>query len=151
MLQPHSIDAFWLQRNLSKVYSEATDAKLKAQEVIEILQTASDDRELENQLVLLLGYDQFDFIKILRTHRQMSKLFYLFESNYFNTNVFSSVLYCTLLASSQSASEKSKIEEKIKNDPDLAWILQALSETDKNDTVQVSVNFIDEKKIIFVL
>ena len=71
-LQPHSIDAFWLQRNLSKVYAEATDAKMKAQETLEILKTATDDRELENQLVLLLGHDQFDFIKILRTHRHMS-------------------------------------------------------------------------------
>ncbi|CAF3825762.1 unnamed protein product [Adineta steineri] len=116
-LQPHSIDAFWLQRNLSKVYAEATDAKLKAQEVLEILQTASDDRELENQLVMLLGYDQFDFIKTLRTHRQM-------------------ILYCTLLASSQSPSEKVKIEEKMKSDPELVWILQALSETDRSDAVQ---------------
>ncbi|CAF4909304.1 unnamed protein product, partial [Rotaria sp. Silwood1] len=117
ILQPHSIDAFWLQRNLSKVYAEATDAKLKAQEVLDILKTASDDRELENQLVLLLGYDQFDFIKTLRTHRHM-------------------ILYCTLLASSQSASEKAKIEEKMRNDPDLVWILQALSETDRSDSVQ---------------
>ncbi|CAF2937525.1 unnamed protein product [Rotaria sp. Silwood2] len=117
ILQPHSIDAFWLQRNLSKVYAEATDAKLKAQEVLEILKTASDDRELENQLVLLLGYDQFDFIKTLRTHRHM-------------------ILYCTLLASSQSASEKAKIEEKMRNDSDLVWILQALSETDRSDSVQ---------------
>lgn len=116
-LRPHAIDAFWLQRNLSKVYAEATDAKLKAQEVLEILKTASDDRELENRLVILLGYDQFDFIKTLRTHRQM-------------------ILYCTLLASSQSASEKAKIEEKMKNDPDLVWILQALSETDRNEIVQ---------------
>jgi pre-mRNA-splicing helicase BRR2 len=116
-LQPHSIDAFWLQRNLSKVYAEATDAKLKAQEVLEILKTASDDRELENQLVILLGYDQFDFIKTLRTHRQM-------------------ILYCTLLASSQSSSEKSKIEEKMKSDPELVWILQALLETDRNDAAQ---------------
>jgi pre-mRNA-splicing helicase BRR2 len=116
-LQPHSIDAFWLQRNLSKVYAEATDAKLKAQEVLDILQKSSDDRELENQLVLLLGYDQFDFIKTLTTHRYM-------------------ILYCTLLASSQSASEKSKIEEKMRNDPELVWILQALSETDRNETVQ---------------
>ena len=29
-LQAHTIDAFWLQRNLSKVYAEATDAKKKA-------------------------------------------------------------------------------------------------------------------------
>lgn len=38
-----------------------------------IQQTASDDRECENQLVLLLGFNTFDFIKILRQHRRMSK------------------------------------------------------------------------------
>uniref|UniRef100_A0A672JNQ1 Activating signal cointegrator 1 complex subunit 3 n=1 Tax=Salarias fasciatus TaxID=181472 RepID=A0A672JNQ1_SALFA len=37
-----------------------------------IPQTASDDRECENQLVLLLGFNTFDFIKILRQHRRMS-------------------------------------------------------------------------------
>ena len=116
-LQPHAIDAYWLQRNLSKVYVEATEAKSKAQEVLDILQKASDDREVENQLVLLLGYDQFALIKTLTTHRQM-------------------ILYCTLLASSQSASEKAKIEEKMKNDPELVWILQALSETDRNEGAQ---------------
>ncbi|CAF4372419.1 unnamed protein product, partial [Adineta steineri] len=44
-------------------------------------------------------------------------------------------LYCTLLASSQSPSEKVKIEEKMKSDPELVWILQALSETDRSDAV----------------
>lgn len=39
-----------------------------------LLQSASDDREAENQLVMLLGFDMFDFIKVLRQHRQMSKL-----------------------------------------------------------------------------
>ncbi|NXF41449.1 U520 helicase, partial [Nyctibius bracteatus] len=33
--------------------------------------TASDDRECENQLVLLLGFNTFDFIKVLRQHRMM--------------------------------------------------------------------------------
>lgn len=37
------------------------------------LQTASDDRECENQLVLLLGFNTFDFIKVLRQHRMMSE------------------------------------------------------------------------------
>jgi len=114
-LQPHSIDAYWLQRNLSKVYSEATGAKQKAEEVLEILEDAVDDRELENKLVLLLGYDQFDLIKTLRTHRHM-------------------ILYCTRLASSQSASEKAKLEEKMRNDPELVWILEALSETNRTET-----------------
>lgn len=36
----------------------------KADEVLEILQGASDIRDCENKLVLLLGYDQFQFIKV---------------------------------------------------------------------------------------
>ena len=35
-------------------------------------QTAGDDREAENQLVMLLGFSTFDFIKVLRQYRQMS-------------------------------------------------------------------------------
>lgn len=40
---------------------------------ISLQQIASDDRECENQLVLLLGFNTFDFIKVLRQHRRMSK------------------------------------------------------------------------------
>merc|ERR1719357_1539368 len=43
----------------------------KAMEVLDILQRASDNRECENQLVLLLGYDCFDFIKMLLKNRNM--------------------------------------------------------------------------------
>lgn len=105
-LHPRDIDAFWLQRQLSRFYDDAIVSQKKADEVLEILkvrlspcslwifyfkpdayvffrrakplflcisQTASDDRECENQLVLLLGFNTFDFIKILRQHRRMSK------------------------------------------------------------------------------
>lgn len=115
-LHPRDIDAFWLQRQLSRFYDDAIVSQKKADEVLEILkvfvmlcllwafcftysastyiilpsvryrifslassfsscvpQTASDDRECENQLVLLLGFNTFDFIKILRQHRRMSE------------------------------------------------------------------------------
>ena len=36
----------------------------KADEVLQILQGAGDIRDCENKLVLLLGYDQFQFIKV---------------------------------------------------------------------------------------
>lgn len=35
-------------------------------------QEATDDGEAENKLVMLLGFTQFDFIRVLRKHRQMS-------------------------------------------------------------------------------
>jgi len=39
-----------------------------------LFQTAGDDRECENKLVMLLGVTQFEFIKVLRQYRQMSEL-----------------------------------------------------------------------------
>lgn len=116
-LHPRDIDAYWLQRNLSKVYDDAIISQKKSEEVLELLKTATDDLQCENQLVLLLGFDQFDFIKILRQHRQM-------------------VLYCTLLASAQSEQDRKQIEMKMSNDSQLSTILQQLNETDKEDIIK---------------
>ncbi|CAF0874013.1 unnamed protein product, partial [Didymodactylos carnosus] len=113
LLQPNDIDAYWLQRKLYTIYNESIVAQTRTQEVLEILKNASNDRELETQLVLLLGSDRFDFIKILCANRQM-------------------ILYSTLLASSQSALEKVCIEDKMRSDPELCRILQAVSKTEKN-------------------
>uniref|UniRef100_A0A8C9Z2Q8 Small nuclear ribonucleoprotein 200 (U5) n=1 Tax=Sander lucioperca TaxID=283035 RepID=A0A8C9Z2Q8_SANLU len=104
-LHPRDIDAFWLQRQLSP------------DEVLEILKTASDDRECENQLVLLLGFNTFDFIKILRQHRRM-------------------IQYCTMLASAQSEAEKERITGKMESDQELSKILYQLQETEKEDIIR---------------
>ncbi|KAJ8921892.1 hypothetical protein NQ315_008525 [Exocentrus adspersus] len=112
-LHPLDIDAYWLQRRLSKIYDDAMVSQAKATEVLNVLRDASDDRECENQLVLLLGYDCFDFIKQLKKHRQM-------------------ILYCTLLAKSQSETERQKIKDKMSDDPSLSRILKLL-ETGKGD------------------
>lgn len=88
-------------------------SQAKAAEVLNILKDAGDDRECENQLVLLLGYDCFDFIKLLKKNRDM-------------------ILYCTMVASSQSESERQKIREKMRNDPNLSKILRQL-DTGKNE------------------
>lgn len=112
-MHPHDIDAYWLQRCLSKYYNDAMISQAKATEVLSILKETSDERECETQLVLLLGYESFEFIRMLKKNREM-------------------ILYCTLLASSQSESERQKLREKMRNDPNLAKILRQL-ETGKND------------------
>jgi pre-mRNA-splicing helicase BRR2 len=112
-LHPLDIDAYWLQRRLSKIYDDAMVSQAKAAEVLNVLRDAGDDRECENQLVLLLGYDCFDFIKQLKKHRQM-------------------ILHCTLLAKSQSDTERQKIKDKMSEDPGLTRILRLL-ETGKGD------------------
>lgn len=69
-LHPRDIDAYWLQRQLKAIYNDAIISHDKAKDVLEVLKTASD---FENQLVLLLGYDCFDFIKMLKKYRYMSE------------------------------------------------------------------------------
>ena len=63
-LEPRSVDAYWLQRELNKFFKDPIVSLKKAEEVLEILQGAGDIRDCENKLVLLLGYDQFQFIKV---------------------------------------------------------------------------------------
>eukprot|EP00095_Tigriopus_kingsejongensis_P005132 snap_masked-scaffold100_size373717-processed-gene-2.9 protein:Tk05132 transcript:snap_masked-scaffold100_size373717-processed-gene-2.9-mRNA-1 annotation:"u5 small nuclear ribonucleoprotein 200 kda helicase" len=70
-LHPSDIDAHWLQRELSKYFPDANVSQQKSKEVLEVLERAMDKRECENKLVLLLGYDCFDFIKILVTNKNM--------------------------------------------------------------------------------
>lgn len=79
-LHPLDIDAYWLQRCLSKIYDDAMISQAKAAEVLSVLKNAGDDRETENQLVLLLGYNCFDFIKLLKKHRHMSKPFFCYRT-----------------------------------------------------------------------
>lgn len=112
-LHPLDIDAYWLQRRLSKFYDDAMVSQAKAGEVLSVLRDAGDDRDCENQLVLLLGYDCFEFIKLLKKHRQM-------------------ILYCTLLASSQSDLERQRLRDEMNSDAALSRILRQL-ETGKGD------------------
>ncbi|CAF1042145.1 unnamed protein product [Adineta steineri] len=112
-LQPRTIDALWLQRNLNNI-----NPNIKTQQVLTILDEASNNHELENKLILLFGCEHVQFIKLLRTHRQM-------------------ILYCTLLASAQNEMERAKIEEKMRNNSELIWILEDLSRIDINDDEEI--------------
>ena len=113
-LSPREIDAFWLQRKLSKAFEDPVTARKKAEEVLEELKKAKDVRDVEKRLVRLLDYDQFDLIKIIRENYKM-------------------VLFCTLLASAQTQNEKKSIREKMALDPDLRRILHELDGTTDED------------------
>ena len=114
-LHPLDIDAHWLQRRLSKYFDDATISQQKSKDVLEILRNSENDRECETHLVLLLGYDCFEFIKILVKNRDM-------------------VLYCTLLLTSQTDQEKEKLIESMKKKLNLKKILDQLEGEDEDDT-----------------
>ncbi|KJH44065.1 DEAD/DEAH box helicase [Dictyocaulus viviparus] len=115
-LHPRDIDAHWIQRSLAKFFNDPIVAQQKVTEVLSILKDSADDRECENKLVLLLGFDHFDFIRTLRQHRHM-------------------VLYCTLLKQAQDE-ERVKIEEEMKMRPELHHVLAQLLETDEADITE---------------
>lgn len=117
VLHPRQIDAYWLQRELNKFYEDPEISRSKSEEVLEVLKTASDERDLENKLVLLLGHDKFSIIKVVRKHRKM-------------------VLYCTLLAMAETVKERKELESVMKADEELSEILSQLSEYEHEDLVQ---------------
>jgi pre-mRNA-splicing helicase BRR2 len=71
-LRVQEIDAYWLQRRIARALGADTDAS-KSQEVAEdvlaSLASNSDQRSLENELVLSLGFEQFELIKELIRNR----------------------------------------------------------------------------------
>lgn len=100
-LNVHAIDAFWLQRELSKFYKDAEISAKLAEDVLVILKEAGSDLSAcENRLVLLLDYDKFDFIKLLLENR-------------------AKVLYCTRLKQAQDEKERVQIEEEMVSDESL--------------------------------
>lgn len=97
--------------------------------------------------MLLLGFNNFDFIKILRQHRRMSEsrlhwdCFLLLRRCLWLFCVLcfcGTVQYCTMLASAQSEAEKERITGKMESDAELSKILYQLQETEKEDIIRVS-------------
>lgn len=89
----HDIDAHWLQRQLSKFYTDTTVTAKLADSVLAVLKL-TDERVCENKLVVLLDYDKFDFIKVLLQNR-------------------AKIYYCTMLKQAQSDEEREALEKEM--------------------------------------
>lgn len=95
-LPVHDIDSHWLQRQLSKYYTDANISAKLADDTLIALQIA-DERGCENKLVVLLDFDKFDFIKLLLRNR-------------------AKIYYCTRLKQAQNDAERAAIEEQMRAD-----------------------------------
>lgn len=106
----HDIDAHWLQRQISKYYTDANISAKLADDVLKTLQN-SDERICENKLVVLLDFDKFEFIKILMKNR-------------------AKIYYCTLLKQAQNDDERVRIEEEMLMDIEGngAYLLQLIKQ-----------------------
>ncbi|KAI3388301.1 hypothetical protein SNEBB_003991 [Seison nebaliae] len=122
-INPYEIDAFWLQRTLSKIFPDSVAAKEKTEEVLMILKESKNERELENQLALLIGFKHFQIVKLLRMN-------------------YKKVYYCTRLAASQTKDERLSIieEMKMKNDLELEQLLTILLNPRKKKKIGVNGN-----------
>eukprot|EP01083_Nonionella_stella_P140495 430948_1 len=108
-LDVKDIGAYWLQKQLARYFKEATDAQRKSAAVLKTLAECRDERLCENELVELLGFDAFDFIKLLMRHRLQ-------------------IVYCTRLARA-TEKERAALEETMTKDPRLHAILEQLHST----------------------
>uniref|UniRef100_A0A0D9ZCZ7 RNA helicase n=1 Tax=Oryza glumipatula TaxID=40148 RepID=A0A0D9ZCZ7_9ORYZ len=110
-INAQDIDAYWLQRKVSQAY-EDIDPQVSQELSLEIVSflSESDDKDVENRLVTLLGYDNFDFIKLLVRNRLK-------------------IFWCTCLARAEGQEKRKMIEENMLSDPTLSPILEQLHAT----------------------
>jgi pre-mRNA-splicing helicase BRR2 len=106
IVSPHSIDAFWVQRLVSEVYTDPQTASDKTIAVLSILGSESGLRDCENQLMELFDYQSFDVITKFLKNRDV-------------------VVWCTKLARSD-ANERVDVEVAMR-EKGLGWILRELA------------------------
>ncbi len=106
-LNPRNVDAFWLQRQIATWEHDPVQAQKLAEELLSVLSSSSDAREIENKLVVALDYNRFGFIKLLLKNRLV-------------------VVYCTRLARARGEEERARIEKEMESDIELMDILRAL-------------------------
>lgn len=109
------IDAYWLQRQIGQIYSDAHLQQVKTKEALHILSGVSDDgeeggekplREIENELIELFDYEHPELVQKLVANRDK-------------------VVWLTRLAQAEDAEGRSVVEREIANEG-LRWILEEL-------------------------
>eukprot|EP01113_Clastostelium_recurvatum_P015961 TRINITY_DN1902_c1_g1_i1.p1 TRINITY_DN1902_c1_g1~~TRINITY_DN1902_c1_g1_i1.p1 ORF type:complete len:2154 (-),score=847.63 TRINITY_DN1902_c1_g1_i1:92-6553(-) len=105
-LNPRDIDAFFLQRRVALFEPDPVLAQQLAENVFQVLADA-DEGQAENELVLLLGFDQFETVKLLLRNR--------FK-----------IVYCVKLARASNDQEREALETEMRSNPELKGVLQEL-------------------------
>lgn len=101
------IDAYWLQRQVSQFIPDDADrARAVAERVLAILQEG-DATTCENQLVELLEFGQFDFVRTLMQNRLV-------------------IVWVTLYRRAKEGAERQALEEKMRANEALAPVLDQI-------------------------
>jgi pre-mRNA-splicing helicase BRR2 len=106
IVNPHSIDGFWVQRQISGIYPDAVTAADKAASVLSILGSESNLRDCENQLMELFDYQSHHVIQVFIKNRDV-------------------IVWCTKLMRSD-ADERVNVEVAMR-EKGVGWILRELA------------------------
>ncbi|KIJ15196.1 hypothetical protein PAXINDRAFT_169339 [Paxillus involutus ATCC 200175] len=106
LVSPHVIDGFWVQRQISEVYSDPVTAADKAASVLSVLASESSLRDCENQLMELFEYQSFHVITKFLKNRDV-------------------IVWCTKLMRSD-ADERVNVEVAMR-EKGVGWILRELA------------------------
>ncbi|PCH44659.1 Sec63-domain-containing protein [Wolfiporia cocos MD-104 SS10] len=123
IVSPHSIDGFWVQRQISDVYPDPVTATEKAAAVLSILGSESNLRDCENQLMELFEYQSFHIITKFLKNRDV-------------------IVWCTKLIRSD-ADERVNVEVAMR-EKGLGWILRELA-GDRKAKARTDAMDVDEK------
>ncbi|KAF9159441.1 DEIH-box ATPase [Actinomortierella ambigua] len=105
-LQPHQVDAYWLQRFITTYYSDEIVAKEKTDAALTIISDdAVDMRECENELMALFDYDKFELVSMLIRNREV-------------------IVWCTKLGRADGK-QRADIEGEMR-EKGLDWIIKGL-------------------------
>ncbi|EFN58670.1 hypothetical protein CHLNCDRAFT_140958 [Chlorella variabilis] len=109
--RPQEIDAYWLQRRISKAFGDIDPnaAQKLGEDTFAALQMP-DAREVENRLVMLLDFDRFELIKELLKNRLR-------------------IVWCMRLARTENDEERQRVETEMEAGAETRAILDALHAT----------------------
>ncbi|KAK9487748.1 Sec63 Brl domain-containing protein [Lipomyces starkeyi] len=94
IISAHTIDAFWLQRQVATVFPDAHTTQEKSTSVMDLLESEASLRQLENDLMEVFDFDHFELVTLLCKNRWR-------------------IVWCTKYARATDAASRKSIEEQI--------------------------------------
>ena len=115
------VDAFWLQRQIGKIYTDAKEQHDRTQDALRILSGEPDEpggeekqlREIENDLMELFDYEHHELVQLLIQNRDK-------------------VVWLTKLARAETNEDRSAVEREMASEG-LQWILNELRGKDSEE------------------
>ena len=130
IVAPHSIDGFWVQRQISEVYPDPVTATDKAAAVLSILGSESSLRDCENQMMELFEYQSFHVITKFLKNRDV-------------------VVWCTKLTRSDE-DERVNVEVAMR-EKGLGWILRERAGDRQAKKVHDDAMDVDSKSVSAII